>query len=253
MPLKAIGLCCLVLASTAWADESFPFLKAKDMVYTNVTVTTVTATDIYFTHAQGLASAKLKDLDPELRKHFHFDPVKSARIEQADIQATAEFRAKLARQKPARPAQPRDDNPDYVMRKLYARSVRGQLAPEFQIEKWLTPQPTTDGKFVLIDFWATWCEPSRRSISILNSLQKEFADRLVVIGVSDEKEVAVHRMRSPTIEYAVAIDTQARMKRELRITGIPHSILIDPAGIVRFEGDPQYLNETIVKHYLDKY
>jgi hypothetical protein len=43
------------------------------------------------------------------------------------------------------------------------------------------------------------------------------------------------------------------MARVLQITGIPHCILIDPSGIVRFEGNPLYLNETIMKHYLDKY
>jgi thiol-disulfide isomerase/thioredoxin len=257
MGLKTIGLWYLILASTAWADESLRFLKVKDQVYTNVMVTTVTDTDIYFTYAQGLASAKLKDLDPELQKHFHFDPAKSARIEQANIRATADFRAKLARQKPASTpkaaTETPDNSPDPIVARISARSIRGQSAPQFQVEKWITDQPATDGKFVLIDFWATWCPPCRRSIPELNSLQKEFGDRLAVIGVSDEPEGAVRRMTSPAIEYAVAIDTQSRMARDLRITGIPHCILIDPSGIVRFEGNPLYLNETIVKHYLDKY
>ena len=251
---KAIGLWSLVLASTVWADESFPFLKAKDQVYTNVTVTTVTATDIYFTHAQGMASAKLKDLNPELQKHFHFDPVKSARIEQADVQATADFQAKLAAQKPAKAAaDTRAIDPDYVVAKLYARSLRGQPAPSFQAEKWLTDPPVTKDKFVLIEIWLTSSEPSREVIPLLNSLQKEFSDRLAVVGVSDETEDVVRSMTSPAIEYALAIDSQSRIARSLQLTAVPHCILIDPAGIVRFEGNPLYLNETIVQHYLDKY
>src|SRR5579871_3728780 len=138
MPLRAlkiIGFWCLTLALTARADDSFHLLKVKDQVYTNVTVTTVTPTDIYFTYAQGLASAKLKDLNPELQKHFHFDPAKSARIERADIQATADFRAKLALQKsvsvPKTPAKTEAaDPPDFVEPRIYARSVRGQSAPQ---------------------------------------------------------------------------------------------------------------------------
>jgi thiol-disulfide isomerase/thioredoxin len=248
----------MALASSAWADESFRLLKAKDQVYTNVTVTTVTATDIYFTHAQGLASAKLKDLEPELQKHFHFDPARSSRFDQANIQATADFRAKLARQKPASTPKPAaaaeiSDVGDYVVPRLYARSIRGQQAPQFEVEKWLTEQPATDGKFVLIDFWATWCPPCRRAIPALNGFQKEFADRLTVIGVSDESEEEVRRMTSPAIEYSEAIDTRGRMKSGLEITGIPHCILIDPSGIVRFEGNPLYLDEAILKHFLDKY
>jgi cytochrome c biogenesis protein CcmG/thiol:disulfide interchange protein DsbE len=250
--VKTIAFWCLLLASTAWADESFPSLKAKDQVYTNVTVTSVTATDIYFTHAQGMASAKLKDLNPELQKHFHFDPVKSAQIEQADIQATADFQAKLAAQKPAKAAAD-SPNPDYVVPKLYARSLRGQRAPSFQAEKWISAPPDTTGKFVLIDLWLTSSEPSRQSIPLLNTLHRAFSDRLVIIGVSDETEDTVRSMTSPVIEYALAIDTQSRIAQSLQLTAVPHCILIDPAGIVRFEGNPLYLNETIVEHYLDKY
>ena len=44
-----------------------------------------------------------------------------------------------------------------------------------------------DGKFVLIDFWATWCGPCRRSIPGLNQLHARFKDRLVIIGISAGK------------------------------------------------------------------
>lgn len=59
------------------ADETFAKLKAGSTVYTHVTVTSVTSTDIYFTSDQGMANAKLKNLDPEMQKHFHFDAAKA--------------------------------------------------------------------------------------------------------------------------------------------------------------------------------
>jgi hypothetical protein len=34
---------------------------------------------------------------------------------------------------------------------------------------------------------------------------------------------------------------------------IPYCLLIDPSGIVRFEGNPLYLNEKIVSRFLEKY
>jgi cytochrome c biogenesis protein CcmG/thiol:disulfide interchange protein DsbE len=123
-------------------------------------------------------------------------------------------------------------------KKIWAKSVLGQKAPELVVEKWLTAPPETKGKFVLIDFWATWCGPCRKAIPELNALQKTFRDKLVVIGVSDENETAVKKLTEPKIEYASAIDTKGRMKKALEVNGIPHCIVVDPAGIVRWEGFP---------------
>lgn len=142
-------------------------------------------------------------------------------------------------------------------KKLWAKSVLGKKAPDFVVEKWLTPEPARDGKFVLIDFWATWCPPCRQTIPELNGYQKKFADKLVVIGVSDEPEEKVRGLKDPKVEYSSAIDTKARMKKELAVTGIPHVILIDPKGIVRWEGFPllngEELTEKAIEDVMAKY
>jgi cytochrome c biogenesis protein CcmG/thiol:disulfide interchange protein DsbE len=142
-------------------------------------------------------------------------------------------------------------------KKIWAKSVLNQKAPDFVVEKWLTAEPDRKGKFVLVDFWATWCPPCRKSIPELNAFHKKFADKLVVIGVSDEPEEKVRGLKDPKLEYASAIDTKARMKKELAVTGIPHIILIDPKGIVRWEGFPllkdEELTEKVVGDIIAKY
>ena len=142
-------------------------------------------------------------------------------------------------------------------KRIWAKSVLNQKGPDFVVEKWLTPEPDRKGKFVLVDFWATWCGPCRKAIPELNSLQKKFADKLVVIGVSDETEDKVRAMASPKIEYAVAIDSQKRMYNTLEVKGIPHVILMDPTGIVRWEGYPLLeedpLTEKAVADVIAKY
>ena len=80
-----------------------------------------------------------------------------------------------------------------------------------------------------------------------------FRKRLVVVGVSSETEFEVRRMTTPLISYPVAIDTRQRMSSALQVKGIPHAILIDPQGIVRFEGQPDYLNHDNLAALLDQY
>lgn len=142
-------------------------------------------------------------------------------------------------------------------KQLWAASYLNEKAPELVVEKWLTAKPDTKGKFVLIDFWATWCGPCRRFIPTLNQFQDKFRDRLVVIGLSDEPKEKVHAMATPVVQYAGAIDTKATTSHTMTIKGIPHAILIDPKGIVCWEGFPllsgNELTENILQGLLEKY
>ena len=142
-------------------------------------------------------------------------------------------------------------------KRLWAKSFLNQKAPELVVEHWLSKTPDTHGKFVLVDFWATWCDPCRMAIPELNDLHKTFGDKLVVIGLSDESEDKIHAMKNPKIDYFVVTDTQARMKKQVGVHGIPHVIIIDPHGIVRWEGYPLLqgyeLTPAVVKDVLQKY
>lgn len=123
-------------------------------------------------------------------------------------------------------------------KKLWAKSVLNQKAPQLVVEKWLTEVPNTTGKFVLVDFWGPSCGPCRKSIPDLNGFSKEFKEDLIVIGMTSSDEKSVRAMKEPMIEYFSAIDTKNLMAKELEVKGYPHAILIDPRGIVRWEGFP---------------
>ena len=251
-----------LLITNSWAasiEEQFPALKIGSETYTKVTVTSVTATDLYFTHSRGMGTAKLKDLEPAMQQHFHFDPAKAAARTAEQTQGNALY-AKTLRESPApkRPAvatptpqaPPDDPIPPH---KLYAKSFLNQPAPEILVEKWLSEPPDMQGKFVLVDFWATWCGPCRQSIPHLNELSAKFKDKLVVIGLSEEPEQKIRAMTSPQIDYTIASDTQDRTSHTVEVRGIPHTMLIDPTGIVRFEGMPHYLDEKGLETLIAKY
>ncbi|WP_397299457.1 TlpA family protein disulfide reductase [Nonlabens ulvanivorans] len=138
-------------------------------------------------------------------------------------------------------------------KKMWAKSFLHKPAPQLVVEEWVSNQPETEGKFILVDFWATWCAPCKRAMPDLNEFQTEFKDDLVVIGISDESKEKVLRQRNPKIEYYSALDSQQRMKTALEVKAIPHAILIDPDGIVVWEGYPllagnELTSEVIAKH-----
>jgi thiol-disulfide isomerase/thioredoxin len=256
--------CLLAVAGVARADgEKLAVLKAGAETYTDVTVTSVTATDLYFSHSRGLGNAKLKSLAPELQSRFHFDPVKAAEKENQQAEARALYaqaveRAKLAA--PPKPATAQGESlepgglPDGIgPHEIAAKSFLNQRAPPIIAEKWLTQPPNLSGKFVLLDFWATCSVPCRQSIPMLNAFYNTFKDRLVVIGISDETEAEVRKMTEPRIDYFVAVDPKHRASSTFGVQRIPHAVLLDPKGIVRFEGHPGYLDEGKLEKLLTQY
>lgn len=143
-------------------------------------------------------------------------------------------------------------------KELYAdKSLLNQKAPQLFVENWIGAAPSTEGKFVLIDFWATWCPPCRKAIPELNELAAAFPEKLVVIGISDESADDVLKMSQPVINYFSAIDTKGRTSDEIGIQGIPHVLLIDPSGTVAWQGYPldeeHGLTSAKLQAMMDKY
>jgi cytochrome c biogenesis protein CcmG/thiol:disulfide interchange protein DsbE len=248
----------LANAQLAQAEVKLAILQAGNEVYSNVTVLSVTATDIYFSHSLGLGNAKLKSLEPALQKRFHFDAAKAAEKERQQAGANALYAQAVKQSKPANPSpgqttQGPGSDDEVPPHEITARSFLNQPSPSVVAEKWLTPQPITPGKFILVDFWATWSGPSRAAIVELNQFYHKFKDRLVIVGLSDETEQEVSRMTEPHIDYSVAIDPQHRASLAFGVERIPHAVLVDPKGIVRFEGHPGYLDEKKLGALLDKF
>lgn len=241
------------------AEEYFATLKIGSETYRKVTVTTVTKTAIYFSHSHGLGTAKLKDLDPALQEHFHFNAAEAAAQQAEQTQGNALYSKAVREAKPAPRAPevaataPEASDDIIPPHEIHAKSFLNRPAPNISVEKWITGIPEMQGKFVLIDFWATWCGPCRRSIPHLNELYSKFKDKLVIIGVSSESEQAIQAMSEPKIDYTIVSDTQARTAKAVEVTGIPHTMLIDPRGIVRFEGLPHYLEEKSLARLIEKY
>ena len=88
------------------------------------------------------------------------------------------------------------------------------------------------GKVVLVDFWASWCEPCRQSFPWLNEMLAKYGDRLVVIGVNvDRERVAAEQfLKQVPANFSVVFDPSGQLAEKYDVMGMPSSFVFDPAG-----------------------
>jgi thiol-disulfide isomerase/thioredoxin len=223
------------------ADELLSMLKVGGDTFTNVTVTRVTATDIYFLSPSGLGNAKLKDLDPDLQQHFRFNANKAVAVDQARAQANAQYKAQLAAQPEVKPPDmSRESMPDVPV-----GLAIGQRFPDFN-ESDLNGSPLSvsgaRGKVLLVDFWATWCGPCRGEMpNVIAAYQKYHASGFDVIGVSldEDRNSLTSYAATQGLAWPQYFDGQGwdnKLAKRYGVHSIPTNFLLDRNGIILGEG-----------------
>lgn len=102
-------------------------------------------------------------------------------------------------------AQPKAPKPT-GRKPLWADSHLWRPAPELEVGEWLTEQPELEGKFVMIEFWRTWCSSCKRQTLLMNKLQEQFKDDLVIIAITGQTKEAIDAYNGPKKNYYMAID-----------------------------------------------
>lgn len=97
--------------------------------------------------------------------------------------------------------------------------------------------PATEGKVVLVDFWASWCAPCKASFPAFAKIQSEYgAKGLVIVAISvDEKQPAfaafVKKWQPP---FAALLDHEQKLVQAVKVPTMPTSYLLGRDGRVRF-------------------
>ncbi|MDH5183222.1 MAG: TlpA family protein disulfide reductase [Gammaproteobacteria bacterium] len=93
------------------------------------------------------------------------------------------------------------------------------------------------GKVVYLDFWASWCEPCRKSFPWMRKLQSKYKKqglRVITINLDKDKAELKRFLRDFRINFPVGLDPNGKVAQRYRVKAMPSSYLIDRKGRVRY-------------------
>jgi cytochrome c biogenesis protein CcmG, thiol:disulfide interchange protein DsbE len=116
----------------------------------------------------------------------------------------------------------------------------GQAAPAFNL-------PGQDGKnvslanfrgrYVYVDFWASWCGPCKQSFPWMNTLQSKLGPgglQVLAINVDEKAADANHFLTAVPASFTVLFDAKGSAPAAYDVQGMPTSFLVGPDGKVLF-------------------
>lgn len=144
---------------------------------------------------------------------------------------------------------------------FFSLSAQAQKAPLFNLpgDRATISLAKLKGKVVYLDFWASWCDPCRKSFPWMNEMQTRYStDKFQVIAVnldSSKKDASKFLAKVPA-KFTIAYDPDGKVADKYRLKAMPSSYLIDKKGQLVFthkgyrEGDAEQI-ETKIRQLLE--
>lgn len=116
------------------------------------------------------------------------------------------------------------------------RSAVGQQVQDFTV---ITPEDkelqfqALKGKYLVLDFWASWCGPCVKSFPHMKEMYKKYkSDKFEIcsISVDQSKDAWLKALKQHELPWVQALDTAKVSSSHFAVTGIPAVFLIDPSG-----------------------
>ena len=110
------------------------------------------------------------------------------------------------------------------------------------------------GEIVLVNMWATWCDPCRRELPFVQELHERRSDEgltVLAINVGQTEDQIEAFVADEGYTFTVLVDLQSRSMSAFNASGIPTVALIDREGVVRYArvgygpGSDQELEEQV--------
>lgn len=108
------------------------------------------------------------------------------------------------------------------------------------------------GRWVLLNVWASWCEPCKAESPALDSFERNNRDRIIVLGIDtkDLESDALKFLREFNIRYPQLRDSSGDyVDQDLKTTGVPESFLVDPDGNLAGHYPGPFKDEAAIENF----
>jgi len=147
---------------------------------------------------------------------------------------------------------------------LFCQAVlkTGDKAPDINITDYISNIPkdkTIVNKYVLLEFWTTWCAPCLGAVLHLNQLQYKYKDKKDLLFISMTYESPEKVLKTlERIKFMTLVVSDQTQKSHIDFGAIqdgvmtlPRTVLIDNKGIVKWIGRPDQMTDSLFESFLE--
>jgi thiol-disulfide isomerase/thioredoxin len=93
------------------------------------------------------------------------------------------------------------------------------------------------GRFVLVNYWASWCIPCREEMPILEKLHAKYKPMgftMVGVNVEPDSKLAVDWLKATPVTFPILFDTKSEVSKLYKVAGMPSTVIVDRKGNLRW-------------------